>query len=54
MNFNAERVSSHSLQSYFTVLVLQLKHKAYTRLSVAMDWHFRVMLSKYYVTGHFS
>jgi len=35
MNFNAERVNPNSLQSYFTVLFLQLnKLNACTRLSV--------------------
>ena len=53
MNFNAERVSSHSLQSYFTVLFLQPnKLNACTRWSVAINWRSLFWWSKYFMAGH--
>ena len=53
MNFNAERVSARSLQSYFTVLFLQLnKLNACTRWSMVINWRSHFSRSKYFMAGH--
>ena len=53
LNFNAERVSLHSLQSCFTVLFLQLnKLNACTRWSVVINWRSHFWWWKYFMAGH--
>jgi len=53
MNFNAELVSPNSLQSYFTVIFLQLnKLNTCTRCSVVTTWRSHFSLSKYFMAGH--
>ena len=53
MNFSAELVSSHSLQSYFTTLVLQLnKLSACTKLKCGDLRAPHFSSSKYFVAGH--
>jgi len=53
MNFNAERVSWHSLQSYFTTVVLQLnKLSPCTKLKCGDLRAPHFSSSKYFVAGH--